>query len=54
MMIPALMAAMTLTTDLLAGNPITGDNMTWVRLLVAFDVIFTTLALAFIDTVLVG
>lgn len=54
MMIPALMAAMTLTTDLLAGAPVTGDNMTWVRLLVAFDVIFTALALAFIDTVLVG
>ena len=54
MMIPALMASMTLTTDLLAGTPVTGDNMTWVRLLVAFDVIFTALAMAFIDTVLVG
>ncbi|MEQ1948450.1 MAG: heme exporter protein CcmB [Bryobacteraceae bacterium] len=54
MMIPALMATMTLTTELLAGTPITGDNMIWIRLLVAFDVIFTTLALAFIDTVLVG
>lgn len=54
MMIPALMAAMTLTTDLLAGMPVTGDNMTWVRLLVAFDVIFTALAMAFIDIVLVG
>jgi len=54
MMIPALMAAMTLTTDLLAGTAVTGDNMTWVRLLAGFDVIFTALALAFIDTVLVG
>lgn len=54
MMIPALMAAMTLTTDLLAGTAITGDNLTWVRLLVAFDVIFTALAVAFVDTVLVG
>ena len=54
MMIPALMAAMTLTTDLLAGTPVTGDNYTWVRLLVAFDVIFTALAVAFVDTVLVG
>src|SRR5258708_24127789 len=54
MMIPALMAAMTLTTDLLAGTPVSGDNLTWIRLLVAFDLIFTALALAFIDTVLVG
>jgi heme exporter protein B len=50
MMIPALMAAMTLTTDLLAGSPL-GDG---IRLLVAFDFIFTALAVAFVDTVLVG
>ena len=50
MMIPALMAAMTLTTDLLAGNPI-GFG---VRFLIAFDIIFTILAVVFVDTVLVG
>ena len=50
MMIPALMAAMTLTTDILAGNPI-GIG---IRFLVAFDIIFTLLALVFVDTVLVG
>ena len=54
MMIPALIPAMTLTTDLLAGNPVTGDNYTWVRLLIAFDIIFTSLSVAFVDTVLVG
>jgi heme exporter protein B len=50
MMIPALMAAMTLTTDLLAGNPI-GFG---VRFLIAFDIIFTILSVVFVDTVLVG
>jgi heme exporter protein B len=50
MMIPALMAAMTLTTDILAGHPI-GFG---IRFLVAFDIIFTLLALVFVDTVLVG
>jgi heme exporter protein B len=50
MMIPALIAAMTLTTDLLAGNPI-GYG---IRFLVAFDIIFTLLAVVLVDTVLVG
>ena len=50
MMIPALIAAMTLTTDLLVGNPI-GFG---IRFLVAFDIIFTLLAVVFVDTVLVG
>lgn len=54
MIIPALMAAMQLTTVLLAGEPITGDNWLWVRLLVAFDMIFTALALALVETVLLG
>lgn len=54
MIIPALMAAMQLTTVLLAGEPITGDNWLWVRLLVAFDLIFTALALALVETVLLG
>jgi heme exporter protein B len=53
MMIPPLMAAMKLTTDLLAGTPL-AENMIWIRLLVAFDFIFTLLAMAFVDTVLVG
>ncbi len=50
MMFPALMIAMTLTTDIMAGNPI-GFGL---RFLVAFDIIFTVLAVAFVDTVLVG
>jgi heme exporter protein B len=53
-MIPALMSAITLTTDLLSGTPINAENQIWVRVLVAFDLIFTALAVVFIDTVLVG
>ena len=41
LMIPALMAAMTLTTDLLAGTPIGARQLFWIRVLVGFDFIFT-------------
>jgi heme exporter protein B len=52
--LPALMAAMLLTTDLMAGMPIGGSNAIWLRVLVAFDVVFTALSMVFIDVVLVG
>jgi heme exporter protein B len=54
MIIPALMGAMQLTTVLLAGEPIAGDNMLWLRLLVGFDIIFTALAVGLVEIVLVG
>ncbi len=54
MLIPCLMAAMQLTTALLAGQPIQGDMVAWLRLLVGFDILFTALAVALIDTVLIG
>src|SRR5580765_3385005 len=50
MMIPALIAAITVTTNLLAGDPM-GFGL---RFLVGFDIIFTLLAVVFVDTVLVG
>lgn len=53
MLIPALMAAMVLTTDLLNGVPL-ATNLIWIRVLVAFDLVFTLLAVVFIDVVLVG
>jgi heme exporter protein B len=53
-LIPALMAAIQLTTPLIAGQPLAGDLYNWLRLLIGFDVIFTALALGLIDTVLVG
>jgi hypothetical protein len=49
-MIPALISAMTITTNVLASNP-AGFGL---RFLVGFDIIFTMLALVFVDTVLVG
>jgi heme exporter protein B len=54
LMIPALMSAMTLTTDFFSGTGLGPDNLIWVRLMVAFDVIFTAVAIAVIDTVLTG
>jgi hypothetical protein len=53
MIIPALAAAMYLTNIVAAGKVPEGDDLIWVRLLVGFDVIFTTLALGLIDTILV-
>jgi heme exporter protein B len=54
MMIPGLMAAMNLSTHLIGGSPISAEMITWLKLLIGFDVIFTALALAFTETVLVG
>ena len=54
MMIPALMGAIQLSSLLVAGEPVGADNQIWFRLLVAFDVIFSLLALALVETVLVG
>ncbi len=52
-MVPGLLAAVQLTTPLVMGQPLTGELMPWLRLLVVFDVIFTALALTLVETVLV-
>jgi heme exporter protein B len=54
MLVPALMAAMQLTSLVIGGQTISGDEMTWLRLLIGFDIIFTALTVGLIDTVLVG
>lgn len=54
MLIPVLMAAMQLTTALLSGAGVAGDDWVWVKLLIGFDIIFTSLSLALIDVVLVS
>jgi heme exporter protein B len=54
MMVPPMMAATILTTDLLNGQFIGPENMIWIRVLAGFDFVFTLLAVAFVDTVLVG
>ena len=53
LMFPGLLAAVQLTTPLVMGQPFSADLDIWVRLLIAFDVIFTALAVALVDTVLV-
>ena len=53
-MIPALMGAMQLTTDLVVGKPIGPDNVAWLKMLVGFDVIYTAVSLILVETVLVG
>jgi heme exporter protein B len=50
---PALMASMTLTTSLLRDGAFGANDQPWFRLLVGFDVIFTSLALTLIEFVLV-
>lgn len=52
--IPVLMAAMQLSMQLIAGQSISGENAVWLRLMAAFDVIFTALSLVLIETVLVA
>ncbi len=54
MLIPCLMAAMQLTTALVAGQASAGDQLAWLRMLVGFDIIFTALSVALVETVLIG
>ena len=53
-MIPGLLAAIQLTTLLAVGQPLTPSELPWLKILVGFDVIYTLLGLALVDTVLVG
>lgn len=53
-LIPCLLGAIELSADLVAGKPLAGDMYLWVRVLVGFDIIYTALSLALVDTVLVG
>ncbi len=52
-LIPCLLAAIQLTAPLVMGEPYTAELAQWVRLLVVFDVIFSALALALIESVMV-
>ena len=53
-MIPCLMAAMKLTAQLIAGEPLDSGALVWMKFLVGFDVIFTALAVMLVEIVLVG
>jgi heme exporter protein B len=53
-LIPVLMSAMILTTDIIGGVVPIATNMVWLRVLVAFDIAFTAVTVLYIDVVLVG
>lgn len=53
LMIPVLVAAMQVTGAIIAGRALTPEDANWLRLLIGFDIIFTSLALALIEVVLV-
>ena len=53
-LIPALLGAMQLTSSLVAGKPITAANDSWLKMLIGFDVMYTAVSLALVETVLVG
>jgi heme exporter protein B len=53
-LIPALLAAMRLTTILVAGQPITGDNESWLKLLIGFNVMYTAVSLVLMEVILVS
>lgn len=53
-MIPCLLAAIQLTAPLIAGKPLEGDMLLWLRLVVGFDVIYTALASVLVNTILLG
>src|SRR3954468_952201 len=53
-LIPALLAAMLLTADLIAGKPITSANETWLKLLIGFDLMYTSVSLVLVEVVLVS
>lgn len=54
MMIPILSASMHLTTLLVSNQPMAAADWFWIKLLIGFDIIFTSLAVALIDVVLVN
>ncbi|MDQ2900672.1 MAG: heme exporter protein CcmB [Acidobacteriota bacterium] len=52
-LLPALMGAIQLTDTLLGGEPL-GNNLTWLKLMVGFDIIYTAISVMLIEVVLVG
>jgi len=53
-LVPALMAAMKLSMELISGNAIGPETVTWLKMLIGFDVVYTAVSLALVETVLVG
>ena len=53
-LVPALMGAMQLTASLVNGKPISAETVSWLKMLIGFDAIFTAVSLVLVETVLVG
>ncbi|HXS98221.1 MAG TPA: heme exporter protein CcmB [Candidatus Limnocylindrales bacterium] len=53
-MVPALLGAMQLSSALVAGKPIGPDNVSWLKMLAGFDLIYTAASMVLVETVLVG
>ena len=54
LLIPLLIAAIELTNLSLGNQPIGGTDYLWARVLIVFDIIFTSLAIALAETILVN
>ena len=53
LLIPLLIAAIEITNAMFANRPLGADELLWGRVLVVFDVVFTAIALALAETILV-
>lgn len=53
-MVPALLGAMQLSSALVSGKPIGPDNVSWLKMLLGFDLIYTATSVVLVETVLVG
>jgi heme exporter protein B len=53
-LVPALVSAMQLTTALVNGEAINADTASWLRMLIGFDIVYTAISLALVESVLVA
>jgi heme exporter protein B len=54
LIIPLLIGAIELTNAVLGAKPLSDTDLLWGRVLIVFDIVFTALALALADTILVA
>lgn len=54
LLIPLLIAAIEITNALFANQPLGAYELLWVRVLVVFDIVFTALAVALVEAILIN
>jgi heme exporter protein B len=54
LLIPLLIGAIEITNTLLASQPFTSYEWLWAKVLLVFDIVFTSLAVALAETILVN